>query len=274
MKRISACLLLCASVAATPAFGIGRLADIAVIDRSSGTALPTYYSRGTYWVAGTPGAKYSIAIRSWQGERLLAVASVDGLNVLSGEVADVGQTGYVLGPGRRYDVTGWRKSSRVIAAFEFTSASHSYAERTGRPANVGVLAVALFTERRPMPPTFVMQDEAERVAPAPAAAPMAEVLARPFSGIAGSSSVTSNLVSHPDLTAKLGTGHGAREYSYVTNTEFERASPRPDEVVMIRYDSYENLLAMGIVRRPVDYGAVPNPFPGSDSWKYVPDPPR
>ena len=274
MKRISACLLLCASVATTPAFGIGRLADIAVIDRSSGTALPTYYSRGSYWVAGTPGAKYSIAIRSRQGERLLAVAAVDGLNVLSGEIADVAQTGYVLGPERRYEITGWRKSSTEIAAFEFTPAPRSYAERTGRPANVGILAVALFRERLPIPPPIAMRDEAERGAAAPAAAPMAERAARESFGLAGSSSVTSHLASPPDPAAKLGTGHGAREYSYVTDTEFERASPHPDEVVMIRYDSYEHLLSMGIFRRPVDYGVVTNPFPGSDSWKYAPDPPR
>ena len=46
---------------------------------------------------------------------------------------------------------------------------------------------------------------------------------------------------------RLGTGHGPRELSYVSLTQFERRSQTPDEVVLIRYDSMENLLAAGIV---------------------------
>jgi hypothetical protein len=50
-----------------------------------------------------------------------------------------------------------------------------------------------------------------------------------------------------------------------------RRQSGPDEIIRIRYDSLENLIAMGIVR-PYHYvGAVrPNPFPSS---QYVPDPP-
>ena len=71
---------------------------------------------------------------------------------------------------------------------------------------------------------------------------------------------------------KLGTGHGAREASYVQNTQFERLSSTPNEVIKIRYDSFENLVAMGVVpARPV-WPPAPNPFPGS-APKYVPDPP-
>ena len=40
----------------------------------------------------------------------------------------------------------------------------------------------------------------------------------------------------PAASAKLGTGHGAREYSYVTHTEFARAQSEPNEVIRIRYD--------------------------------------
>jgi hypothetical protein len=74
-----------------------------------------------------------------------------------------------------------------------------------------------------------------------------------------------------DLPA-LGTAHGARETSVVTHTQFVRQSERPDEVIRIRYDSYEHLVAMGIVRpmrRP-----VPDAFPGAPQPAYVPDPPR
>ena len=72
---------------------------------------------------------------------------------------------------------------------------------------------------------------------------------------------------------KLGTGHGMREASYVQNTQFDRLSSTPNEVIRIRYDSFENLVAMGVVpARPV-WPPAPNPFPGSVAPKYVPDPP-
>jgi hypothetical protein len=72
---------------------------------------------------------------------------------------------------------------------------------------------------------------------------------------------------------KLGTGHGERESSYVSHTAFTRMGPRPDEIVVIHYDSLEHLYAMGIVPGPHGRPPVPNPFPGSRGSQYVPDPP-
>ena len=71
----------------------------------------------------------------------------------------------------------------------------------------------------------------------------------------------------------LGTGHGEREYSYVNHTEFLRMQDHPNEVIRIRYDSFDNLLAMGIVKRPRPAAPWANPFPGSPEQQYVPDPP-
>ncbi len=125
-----------------------------IIDRDSGNTLPTYRSRGEYWVAGKPGTRYSILIRNHRGERILAVTAVDGVNVISGETGAWGQSGYVFGPGESYEIAGWRKSNSEVAAFNFTTAANSYAERTGRPANVGVIGVALFLERPAPPPNI------------------------------------------------------------------------------------------------------------------------
>ena len=72
---------------------------------------------------------------------------------------------------------------------------------------------------------------------------------------------------------KLGTGHGAREYSYVENTTFDRLSTTPNEVIKIRYDSYANLVAMGVVPSRPAWQPGPNPFPDSTPPLYVPDPP-
>ncbi len=81
---------------ALQAHAIGRLADITVVDRNTGATLPLYFSKGEYWVPGTPGARYAIAVRNQLGERVMAVTSVDGINVLNGATAAWGQTGYVF----------------------------------------------------------------------------------------------------------------------------------------------------------------------------------
>ena len=70
---------------------------------------------------------------------------------------------------------------------------------------------------------------------------------------------------------QLGTGHGQREDSHVGQTGFERLQAQPNEVITIRYDSRENLIAFGVIHEPVAHR--PNPFPRSDSASFVPDPP-
>src|SRR5580658_6678779 len=192
---------------------LGSLAQIAVIDRETGVALSPHYYRGEYWVAGHPGAKYSIEIHNRLGERLLAVTSVDGVNILSGETAAWDQAGYVFEPGERYQVTGWRKSDAQVAAFTFTESPDSYAERTGRPANVGVIGVALFREHPPQITTAAPL----RQAPAPALS----------AGVR--SSAQEQLAAA--ATPKLGTGHGEREASYVVDTNFRRLQSEPNEVI-------------------------------------------
>jgi hypothetical protein len=277
----------------TDAHAAGGLADVQIIDRDTGSALPMYRSRGEYWVAGRPGARYSIMIQNHRGERILAVTAVDGINVISGETGAWSQSGYVFSPGERYEIAGWRKSNAEIAAFNFTAAGNSYAERTGRPANVGVIGVALFLERAAPVRWFDRQSRdrkseesgyaqnriegdavggAARAAPPilAATAPAAPAASPPAPQFAEIQPNVPN--SNPAPAQKLGTGHGARETSYVQDTTFDRLSSTPNELIKIRYDSYENLLAMGVVpTRPA--WQRPNPFPDSPIQRYVPDPP-
>lgn len=268
-----------------PAQAIGRLADITIVDRDTGAALPVHYARGEYWVAGRPGARYAISVRNRLGERVLAVPSVDGVNVLSGETAAWDQRGYVFSPHERYQITGWRKSDSQVAAFEFSHIANSYAARTGRPAHVGVIGVALFREQPPVPlPAPAVTPEPysqhrdigqglgrlreEPASPAAAAPAEAESSAR-------SQSADTVAKAAPMPSAKLGTAHGQRETSVVSHTTFTRLQEQPNEIISIRYDSRENLIAAGVIREPIArpyVPQVPRAFPQSDNLSYVPDP--
>jgi hypothetical protein len=250
----------------------GGIARISIIDRDSGTELVPHLYHGEYWVAGTPGAHYAIEIENRLSERLLAVASVDGVNVISGATAGWDQTGYVFDPGEQYRITGWRKSDAEIAAFTFTDSADSYAGRTGRPANIGIIGVALFRERPPervYSPPDLKESTAE-----PEAAPMPDAAAARNAPSGGASRAEASAPAQSVLPApKLGTGHGEREASYVHHTDFNRLQPQPNEVIRIHYDSLNNLIAMGIVKRPRRSPPNPNPFPASPEQQYAPDPP-
>ncbi len=268
MSRMGAFLALSLALAgASRAQSLGGIAEVSIIDRDTGVVLSPHYYRGEYWVAGRPGAKYAIEVHNRLGERLLAVTSVDGVNVLSGATAAFDQAGYVFAPGERYEITGWRKSDAEVAAFTFTESPNSYAERTGRPANVGVIGVALFRERQspsvwvpPHPPVLseapVARESAARapssaLGSAAGSAGQAQSVLPPSAPTdkLGSSTIGGSALPSPAPQAKLGTGDGEREYSYVNHTEFARLRPQPNEIIRIRYDSLENLLAMGVVKR-------------------------
>ncbi len=262
MQRLTL-IIACAWIATgCEAQGIGNLADVRIIDRDSGTVLTPYFHHGEYWVAGHPGARYAIEVHNRLGERVLAVTSVDGINILNGASAGWDQTGYVFGPWSRYQLTGWRKSDAEVAAFTFTDLGSSYAARTGRPSNVGVIGVAVFREAS-APPVYAPPISP----PSPPIANRGESIER----MAPMASMPSQAMRAP--LPQLGTGHGEREYSYVNQTQFTRAQAQPDEVIQIRYDSQSNLVAMGIMPRPWSGPVHPEPFPGSRGQGYVPDPP-
>jgi hypothetical protein len=249
----------------------GGIAEVALIDRDSGAVLSPHFFHGEYWVAGRPGARYAIEIRNRLGERMLAVTSVDGVNVVSGATAAWDQTGYVFGAGERYQITGWRKTDEEVAAFTFTDSPNSYAARTGRPANIGVIGVAIFRERQPQPayaPPVIGQLSGRMQAPRAAEFDANSAV---DSAASAQAKVSPALPTAP-LAPKLGTGHGEREYSYINHTEFLRMQAQPNEVIRIRYDSLDNLFAMGIIKRPRPAALGANPFPASPDEQYVPDP--
>jgi hypothetical protein len=230
------------------------LVRVDLIDRDNGGALRVWRDHGRPVVAGRPGARYAVRLVNNSGERVLAVVAIDGVNVVSGETASVGQRGYVLGPWQRTEVTGWRKSETEVAAFEFTSLADSYAARTGRPLDVGVIGVAVFREA----PRLVESE--------PAPAPPARLASKAAPPMAGEAERSND--------ERLGTGHGARETSVARSTTFERASSRPDQRVEIRYDSLDNLVAAGIVPPPRLASTGPHSFPADPARDFVPDPPR
>ncbi|MFZ6741999.1 hypothetical protein ACO0LC_02120 [Undibacterium sp. JH2W] len=241
----------------------GQLAGVSIINQSTGERLPIWRHQGNNYVAGKPGERYAVEITNKTGGRILSVLSVDGVNVLTGATASPQQSGYVLAGQQPVEVKGWRKNMDEVAAFYFTQLPDSYAARTGRPDNVGVIGVALFREYRepaPLEPWYSRRAESAAPAPAPVTStpPSAEAM--------GSLAKSKSDMAEKSMDARIGTGHGERIDSSVRNTDFRRASQQPEEIISIQYDTYAHLVARGIIPRSRHQDA--NPFPGG----FVPDP--
>lgn len=252
-------------VACTSIADAGTLADVVIVDRSTNQQLPIYRYRGRLYVEGKAGDRYGIQVRNRTGERILTVISVDGVNVVTGETAAPSQSGYVLGPWQSADINGWRKSNQDVAAFYFTSLPDSYAGRTGRPDNAGVIGIATFAEEvppQPVPAPSLQESPWRSELPA-ASASAGAAAPRAAQRADTAETATSYRAQRQE---KVATGHGERIYEPVQNTEFRRASTKPNEVVAIYYDSRANLIAMGVIpSRP----RLAQPFPNS---AFVPDP--
>jgi len=304
-SRLLGAIALVAALGCAQTSVAAYLVDVSVINRNTGERLTPYRYDGKLYVAGTPGDRYSIELRSKRAERVLTVLSVDGINVLTGQTAATLQSGYVIDGRQSYGINGWRKSMDDVAQFVFTALPDSYAARTSRPGNVGVIGVAVYREKAQLPQTFTPP-------PSPAIEPRAELrqkgnvdsareagspLARDSRSVPaekmdsdGDSGVSqrrneasaagalseqrtdqpeSRLAAREkDLAKKLGTGHGEREFSPTRYTEFMRNSDTPDEIITVYYDSRANLVARGII--PSARLAEPAPFPAGAG--FVPDP--
>ena len=154
-----------------------------------------------------------------------------------------------------------------MAAFFFTEHQNSYAARTGRPDNVGVIGVAVFRRK--------VEPEA-RIPRARLPLERRDGPAEPWSGADASADDAPRAAESdaarqaPSLAGEI---HVAR--APATAAAKPRASPtrsssapraHPEEVIAIHYDTYANLVAMGVIRGPRI--ATPSPFPG----QFVPDP--
>ncbi|MEP7060968.1 MAG: hypothetical protein ABI881_01125 [Betaproteobacteria bacterium] len=241
----------------------GGVAAIEVFDRSANQRLEVYDGpHGQAFVVGNPGNEYRLHIRNLTGARILAVASVDGVNIVSGETASPSQSGYVLGPWESLDIDGWRTSLQKTAAFYFTTLADSYATRTGRPNDLGVIGVAVFRERprvmeyRPSPKVSRNEASQDAMGGMTAKRERADQAQRP-------ESVEQDAAKPSAAAPSIGTGYGRDEWSSAQRVTFERATSSPAEVLSVRYDRRENLIAMGVLPRPRVIGRAPDPFPGS-----------
>ncbi|ELY3902977.1 MULTISPECIES: membrane protein [Klebsiella] len=127
-----------------------------------------------YAIAARVGTQYQLYVRNYSHSvDYEIVATVDGLDVLSGKAGSLNNNGYIVPAGGSLAIKGFRKNSRIEAAFEFSNVAQSYAAHSvqGDTRNVGVIGFAAFAlrgkEQASLPPCASQAFQADGFAPAP-----------------------------------------------------------------------------------------------------------
>ncbi|MCU0664205.1 MAG: hypothetical protein MUC50_17990 [Myxococcota bacterium] len=242
-----------------------------------GYAAPIYSGDGRSWIEGVYGRSYAIRVFNHTGERIEAVVSVDGRDVVSGGSGDYRkQRGYVIDPYGSVLIDGFRQSYQNVAAFYFTAPGDAYASRMGDSRNLGVIGVAVFRERTPyVPPPPPIAYETRRRSDGLGSGRAAKSAPAPSSGAARS--YESEAAADAPRSQSLGTGYGESTYSPVSTTKFVRRSARrPDVLLSIRYDDRQGLIDNGVLARPYypPQPPQPQPFPSAQPQFAPPPPPQ
>ena len=198
---------------------------IDVID-DSGRALNKYSARNNgyktrrTYLEAIKGKRYKLRIRNTSNRRIAVVVAVDGRNILSGRKSYLrnNEKMYVLDPRESATYKGWRTGKNHVNRFYFTSAGGSYSNAWGDRSAMGVIAVAVFNEKR------------------------TQYFNKHRKGLSNKSAPARRGYFSDEST---GTGFGRDEYSPTINVNF-RANNQPTFKHFLKYEWRNTLCKRGI----------------------------
>lgn len=250
--------------------------------------IPQYHDRfGNTWIEARYGQDYSIKVENNDFRRVLAVISVDGLNVINGthEDPDI-SPGYIINGNSSITIPGWLVDSNTVRSFYFENPNNTYASKTGSDMrNIGVIGCALFEEQRPhfrvtTSSTFPYYtdwsnwsdknkwNERNEITPYMASAehndagPYYSYSNEVYSSSIRNTSFSKSSSDQQIPSQQVGTGSGRKQQFSTQEENFYRGAKH---LLTLFYDTRDNLVDKGIiVEKP-----QPRPFP--ISYGYCPD---
>lgn len=122
---------------------------ISHLPESKGRVLKKHSLNGEEFVGAFGNEPFEIQFRNNSWQKVQVRLSIDGTDILTGDVAGTDATGkmWVVQPYTTLSVKAWPETNKGGAAFVFTSAGESVAVNThGNTTSRGVIAAAVFTE--------------------------------------------------------------------------------------------------------------------------------
>ena len=248
----------------------------------NGKNISKHSHQGKFYIEGRNGTEYTLKVRNNTGRRVLAIVSVDGVNVVDGTPADNQTTGYLVNAYSSIDVKGYRESDTKVGAFKFVTKDHAYAkETTGSDKNSGVIG-CMIVEEKPQPIDWSdwMRPDMERSGGPYKCADSYSVCTNhsrklgssgdmvTYSADLSVTNIANDTVACYSAQAAptkapnfdLGSTWGQTIYDKVVNVEFERGALL--ETLVLYYASKSTLEAAGIQLTTEKAVSFPDPFPG------------
>ena len=251
-----------------------------------------YEFKNNTFVEGRKNSNYSIRVKNNNYTRILAVISVDGLNICDGMPAGENSQGWIINGNSELVVPGWLVDDKAAAKFKFSAKDNSYAGKSGNDAdNIGVIGCMIFKEKiketvepiniinnypwwntqpiQPYYPIYVYDGHKNtdhiplmnNVSYGISGASCTSML-RGSADTFVSSSYTANGNSANET---LGTEFGAKTDFKTTSATFDRAELI--KTVVIYYKTKKELEKIGIIfEEKVKNTIEPNPFPASKNF--------
>ena len=229
--------------------------------------------QGDTFLPVAEGDVFTIRVQNTTRENVVAIVSVDGRSVMTGDEASHNDSGYLVRAGRSTVIEGYRRGMHKVKEFKVgRDYEESYGEkRSGSDLNDGVIGVAIIPEQKRIRKSTkkYMFDRTKTSIP------------RGMSGQAcyPDSNDNAELYSSMDACSldgkvptrgvgSVGTVMGEEKESHVHEVDVDIDYNRKS-VVVLYYDTVPALRAMGV---PVDTKiGRPNPFPAEPDHLYCPD---
>lgn len=97
----------------------------------NGRPTQEYHKDDRSFIESRDGTEYTLRFRNNGWKRVLAVFSVDGVEVLKGKAAAQADNGYIVDPFSSIDIKGYRIDEENVASFKFAGSDKSYALQVG-----------------------------------------------------------------------------------------------------------------------------------------------
>jgi len=201
-----------------------------------GNPVATYFKDEKTYIEAKDGSEYEIQIKNKNFNRILALASVDGLDVLTGEPSSNDDGGYVINPYDSFKVKGFRYSNEKVGSFKFVSNKKSSVSNQILK-NCGTIVVKIFCDASAYTytatsPTFVKNSETCNF------------------------DINHNL--NENCRFNMGSTWGSSKESKVTSTDFDRGYIIHS--FEFHYASRNTLLEMGVIGNSTPKVSFPKGF--------------
>lgn len=266
----------------------------------NGNRCKQYHHQGKTFIEAKHGSEYVIEIKNNYWKRVLAVASVDGLNVLTGKTASDKDTGYIVGAHSAEKIKGFRFSDNEWAMFKFGykfyGNTYAQSKEDGSEKNCGIIGVRLFYEKEPLYTYYSSTPQwgglygtgrfgynvtnninytcntlgQEKMDMGDTLSSDHSPMSRELSSLGNprSATISSNCCyssaipnEQPKANFDMGTEWGRKEYSKVNNVSFDRGCQA--QSFDIYYASRESLIDMGVPITNELSVNLPQSFPNS-----------